>query len=579
MKTHLRITPALACAAALALSQFALAAPPANDGPRTTDHGQPNIVIILIDDMGFSDLQCYGGDVPTPNINRMADEGVRFTQFYNCARCSPSRACLLTGLYPHQAGMGFLDNKVVEGSKGTQGRLREDCVTMAEVLDDAGYFTFMTGKWHMGHMHGTPPHKRGFTRSLTAPIGELYFPDQQQRREVGLVLNGERHELDDPMFGKDWYGPDLITSWGLKFVDEAIAEKKPFFYYLAHSSTHFPLQAPKEDIAKYRGKYKVDWDKLRAEHHQREIDMGLVDAKWPLTERPPGVSDWNKLSDEDKDRFDNIMAIYAAMVDRLDRSVGDLLAGLKERGVLDNTVVMLMCDNGGNAESGPRGRLEGDDPGGPKSVVFLGQSWATVANTPFRRYKHFTHEGGIATPLIVHWPKGIDADRNGKLEKQPGHLVDLMPTVVELTGAKYPTKHNGHDIQPMEGVSLVPSFAGNDIHRTKPIYWEHEGNRALRDGKWKLVMKYKGPWELYDMEADRTEQHNVIDQNSDLAKKLIADWEAWAKRSDVNQWEGPARNDFGNEINRPANQTDGPKDPSRDKPQNGPGAKKRRKAA
>jgi arylsulfatase len=274
------------------------------------------------------------------------------------------------------------------------------------------------------------------------------------------------------------------------------------------------------------------------------------------------------------------MAIDAAMIDRLDRSVGNLLEGLKQRGVLDDTVVMLMCDNGGNAESGPRGRLEGDDPGGPKSTVFLGQSWATVANTPFWRYKHFTHEGGISTPLIVRWPTGIDAARNGRLEHQSGHIVDLMPTVVELTGAKYPKEYNGHGIQAMEGTSLVPAFAGDDIHREKPIYWEHEGNRALRDGKWKLVMKYKGPWELYDMKADRTERHNVIDKEPDVAKKLIADWEAWAKRADVNQWEGPARNDFGNEINRPADQTDGIKDPSREENKNKSGAaRKKRKAA
>ena len=190
---------------------------------------------------------------------------------------------------------------------------------------------------------------------------------------------------------------------------------------------------PQEDIARYRGKYMVGWDKLREARHKRQIEMGLVDPKWPLTPRPPDVPDWNTLSDADKDRFDNIMAIYAAMIDRLDRSVGTLVDGLKERGVLDNTVIMLMCDNGGNAESGPRGRLEGDEPGGPKSTVYLGQCWATLANTPFWRYKHFTHEGGISTPLIVHWPAGIAAERNGKLEPQPGHLVDIMPTVVELT--------------------------------------------------------------------------------------------------------------------------------------------------
>jgi arylsulfatase A-like enzyme len=550
--TNLRFSPALACAAALILYTCAYAAPAS-----TTD--RPNVVVILIDDMGFADLGCYGGEVPTPNIDKMADEGVRFTQFYNTARCSTSRAALLTGLYPHQAGMGYLENLVVSGSKGTTGHLSDDCVTMAEVLDAAGYLTIMTGKWHLGEDRGTPPWQRGFARSLSANIGELYFPNQQQKRENGIRLNGKRFELDDPKFGKDWYGPDLITEWGLKFIDEAIAENKPFFYYLPHCATHFPLQVPQEDIERYRGKYKVDWDKLREARHKRQIEMGLVDAKWPLAEHPPGVPDWNSLSDEEKDHFDHIMAIDAAMIDRLDRSVGILIDGLTKRGVLDNTIVMLMCDNGGNAESGPRGRLEGDQPGGPKSVVFLGQSWATVANTPFRRYKHFTHEGGISTPLIVHWPAGIDQARNGKLEPQPGHLVDLMPTVVEVTGATYPKHYKGHAIEPIEGTSLVPAFAGKPLDRQQPIFFAHEGNRAIRDGKWKLVMKFKGAWELYDIEADRTEQHDLITKEPQVAIRLAKEWNAWAERADVDAWEGPVRNDFGNEINRPANQTDGQK--------------------
>jgi arylsulfatase A-like enzyme len=532
----------LACVAISASHALKLAAAP------TT---RPNVVVILIDDMGFSDLQCYGGEVPTPNINKLAAEGVRFTQFYNTARCSPSRAALLTGLYPHQAGMGFLDNMVVEGSKGTTGKLNENCVTMAEVLKEAGYFTMMTGKWHLGHMHGTPPHQRGFMRSLAAPIGELYFPNQKQRRKEGLVLNGERHELDDPIFGKNWYGPDLVTEWGLKFIDESIAAKKPFFYYLPHSAVHFPLQVPKADFDRYKGKYKVDWQKLREARHERQIEMGLVDAKWPLTPLPPDVFDWNTLSDKEKEHFDNTMSVYAAMIDHLDHTVGKLVAGLKQRGVLDNTAIFLMSDNGGNAESGPRGVLIGQRPGGPQSTVFIGQCWATLANTPFWRYKHFTHEGGVSSPFIVHWPAGIDPQRNGKLESQPGHLVDIMPTVCEITGTQYPTEYHGHTIQPEEGISLLPAIGGKPLDRKAPIYFAHEGNRALRESKWKLVMKYKGPWELYDMEADRTERHNLIDAKPDLAKKLIAEWEAWAERANVDPWTGPARNDWGAEIDKP----------------------------
>jgi arylsulfatase A-like enzyme len=511
---------------------------------------RPNIVVVLIDDMGWSDLGCYGSEVPTPNVDALASGGVRFTQFYNTARCSPTRASLLTGLYPHQAGMGYLDSLAIKDSRGTHGRLSDECVTMAEVLGDAGYFTIMTGKWHMGQHRGSPPWKRGFERSLSSQVGELYFPDQARQREPGVRLNGERLDLDDPRLGEDWYGPDLITEWGLKFIDEAIAADEPFFYYLPHSSVHFPLMVPQQDIDRYRGKYQVGWDKLREIRHQRQIDMGLVDPKWPLAPLPPDVPPWDSLSDEDKDRFDHLMAIYAAMIERLDRSIGALAAGLKERGVLDNTLIVVLCDNGGNAESGPRGRLEGDAPGDPQSVVFLGQCWATLANTPFRRYKHFTHEGGISTPLIAHWPAGIDAARHGQLERQPSHLIDLMPTFVELAAAEYPTQRNGHTIKPMEGVSLLPALAGKPLNREQPIYFAHEGNRGLRSGKWKIVMKYKGPWELYDIEADRTEQNNLVDEHPELAKKLIADWETWAERSDVDPWVGPARHDSGEPVSK-----------------------------
>ncbi|HEY3392852.1 MAG TPA: arylsulfatase [Lacipirellulaceae bacterium] len=519
---------------------------------------RPNILVILLDDMGWSDFGCYGSEIPTPHIDALAAGGLRFTQFYNTARCSPTRASLLTGLYPHQAGMGHLDNTIHENSKGTQGRLRDDCVTMAEVLGGAGYFTIMTGKWHLGQNNGTPPWSRGFMRSLNSAIGETYFPNQKQRREHGLHLNGKRYELDDPLFGKNWYGPDLLTEWGLKFVDEAKASKKPFFWYLAHSSLHFPLMAPQEDIDRYRGKYLAGWDELRRERHRRQIEMGLVDSNWRLADRPPDVPAWDSLSRTEKDRFDHIMAIYAAMLDRVDRSIAALVDGLAQRGMLDNTLILIVADNGGNAESGPRGRLEGEQPGGPQSVVFLGQPWATLANTPFRRYKHFTHEGGIATPLVAHWPGGIPKERNGKLEHQPGHLIDIMPTAVAVSSASYPNEFNGHEIQPMEGVSLLPAFAGQPLVRKEPIFWEHEGNRAVRDGKWKLVMKLRGQWELYDTQVDRTESRDLIEDQPELAKELIAKWEAWAERSDVDEWPGPAPNDWGEEPRQPKREVGAP---------------------
>lgn len=504
---------------------------------------RPNLVIFLVDDMGWADVGCYGSEIPTPHIDALAKEGVRFTQFYNTARCSPTRASIMTGLYPHQAGMGHLDNEVHEGTRGTQGRLRDDCVTMAEVLNDAGYFTAMVGKWHLGQQHGTTPWGRGFTRSLNSPAGGIYFPQQNNRSE--LFLNGEKKRKDDPMFGESWYSVGLWTDWGLKFADEANDAKKPFFLYVAQCAPHFPLMAPQKSIDKYRGNYKEGWDKLREARHERQIEMGLVDAAWPLSARPDEVPAWDSLSAEEQDRYDHMMAIYAAMIDRIDSNVGKLVAHLKERGVLDNTLILFLSDNGGNAESGPMGRFEGKRPGSSGSTVFLGQSWATLANTPFRRYKHFTHEGGISTPLIAHWPAGIPRERNGKLEPQPGHLIDLMATVVDITGAKYPTEYKGNKIQPMEGVSLMPAFAGKPLERKNPIYFEHEGNRAIRNGKWKLVMKLTGPWELYDIEADRTEQHDLMKVKPEMATKLAADWDAWAERADVDPWPGPARDNAG----------------------------------
>ena len=517
-----------------ALSNCAIAAqPPA----------RPNIVIFLVDDMGWSDIGRYGSEIPTPHIDALAKSGVQFTQFYNTARCSPTRASLLTGLYPHQAGLGHLDNEVHEGTKGTQGRLRDDCVTIAEVLNEAGYFTAMTGKWHLGQQHGTPPWKRGFTRSLNSPAGGIYFPDQKYRPD--LFLNGKKYRKDDQIFGNEWYSTGLWTDWGLTFADEAMDAKKPFFLYIAQCAPHFPLMAPQKTIAKYRDKYKQGWDKLREARHQRQIEMGLVDPTWPLSRRPAEVPAWDSLTPKDQDRFDHMMAIYAAMIDRIDFNVGKLVSHLNERGVLENTLILFLSDNGGNAESGPNGRYEGKRPGGPASTVFLGQCWATMANTPFRRYKHFTHEGGISTPLIAHWPAGIPPERHGKLESQPGHVVDVMATVIEITGAKYPAEYNGSKIQPMEGISLMPAFAGKPLVRKEPIYFAHEGNRGIRSGKWKLVMKYKGPWELYNIEADRTEQQDLANEHPELVNKLSAEWKAWAARADVDPWTGPNRDNSG----------------------------------
>ncbi len=500
---------------------------------------QPNLIVILVDDMGWSDLGCYGSEIPTPNLDALAKNGLRFTQFYNTARCCPTRASLLTGLYPHQAGVGHMvaphkgaDGQVLEGYAG---RLNDRCVTMAEVLRPAGYFTAMTGKWHVGQNQGVVPWERGFERSLNAPAGGFYYPEAQKAK---LFLNGAEIANDDPRLPKNWYSTDLWTEFGIRFIDEALAAKKPFFLYLAHNAPHFPLQAPAADITKFRHSiYTNGWDKLREARYARQKQMGLIDPAWPMSPRPPEVAAWAEVSAEERERFDQIMAIYAACVWHMDKSIGDLTAALKTRGVLENTLILFLSDNGGNAESGVRGRLEGANPGTVGSTVFCGQSWATLENTPFRRYKHFNHEGGIATPLIAHWPAGIQA--KGELRSQPGHLVDIMATVADVGSAKYPAEFKGKSIPPMEGRSLAPAFAGKPIERDG-LFWEHEGNAAVRAGDWKLVRKGgQGTWELYDLKADRTELHDLASAQPAKVKELAAQWEAWAKRAHV--LPGPAQ--------------------------------------
>lgn len=502
--------------------------------------------------MGFSDLGCYGSEILTPNIDSLAKGGVRFTQFYNTARCSTTRASLMTGLYPHQAGMGFLDGLRLPESKGTHAKLADRCVTMAEVLGTAGYHTSIVGKWHLGQQNGTPPWERGFQRTATTQFGELYFPKERSKEECKFVyLDGRKVPSDSPELGQgEWYSTFMFTDWALKFLDDAKASGKPFFQYFAHGAPHFPLKAPADVIAKYRGKYKNGWDKLREARHAKQIELGIVDPKWPLSPRPADVPAWDSLSAEDQDRYDNMMAIYAAMLDCIDQSVGRMIAGLKERGMFDNTLIFFLSDNGGNAEGGPRGITNGEVLGSADSNVFLGMTWATLNNTPFRRYKHFTHEGGISTPLIAHWPAGIDASRNGKLESQPGHLIDIMATACDVSGALYPAEFKGHRILPKEGISLMPAIKGEPLHRVKPIFWMHEGNRAVRAGEWKLVMKFKGEWELYNIDEDRTEQRNLIKDRPAIAGLLKQMWENWAATSFVDEWIGDVRNDWGEETGK-----------------------------
>ncbi len=491
---------------------------------------KPNIIVILVDDMGYSDIGCYGGEIPTPNLDALAAGGLRFTQFYNTGRCCPTRASLLTGLYPHQAGVGHMTDD--KGVPGYAGRLNDSCVTLAEVLKPAGYFTAMSGKWHVGQNLGVTPWGRGFDRSLNAAAGGFYFPESDRAK---LFLNGEAIENHDPRLPQGWYSTDLWTTFGLKFIDEALAEKKPFYLHLCHNAPHFPLQATAEDIAKFRNQYKAGWGVVRDRRYARMIELGIIDPKWAKSPRPQDVRPWSQLNEEEKDRFDHLMAVYAATVWRMDKAVGDLVAGLKQRGVFENTLILFMSDNGGNAEAGPNGRTNGD-PTKSDSDWFCGESWAFPQNTPFRLYKHYNHEGGISTPLIAHWPAGIAA-RN-ELRHQPGHLIDVMATCVEVGGAEYPKTFNGKPIQPMEGQSLLPVFKSKEL-APRTLYWEHEGNAAVRVGDMKLVRKgLESAWELYDMQTDRTELNDLAPSQPEKVKELSELWEAWATRANVKPYPG-----------------------------------------
>jgi arylsulfatase A-like enzyme len=508
----------------LCLTAMALASAPASAMAKAAN---PNIILIMVDDMGFSDIGCYGGEIPTPNLDRLAAGGVKFTQFYNTGRCCPTRAALLTGLYSHQAGMGWMTTDFGPEYPGFRGRLLEDRITIAEALKPAGYFTAMTGKWHLGQ--GPKPPAERFDRSLQAMAGGFFYPGPDAR----LVLNGKRLGPNPPELPRKWYSTDLWTDFGLRFIDEALAEQKPFFLYLAHNAPHFPLQADPEDIARFRGKYKAGWDALSAARYNKQVELGLIDKTWKPASRPEAVPAWDTLSEADKDYFDKLMAIYAACVWRMDRSIGALVEGLKQRGVFDDTLILFLSDNGGNAEGGVRGIARGPgEPGSANSTVFCGESWAWMQNTPFRKFKHYNHEGGIATPLIAHWPKGIKA--RGEWRQEPAHLIDIFPTFMDVAGVRPGRKDRA---LPLEGISLRAAFEGKPLRRAQPIFFEHEGNAAVRDGEWKIGrLGYNADWELYNMKSDRTEQRNLARAHPEKVKALAAKWDAWAVRANVKPW-------------------------------------------
>ena len=511
--------------------------------PALAAQPRPNIVLIMADDMGYSDLGCYGSEIRTPNLNRMAREGIRFTHFHNTARCCPTRSCLMTGLYSHQTGLGHMIEDA--GYPGYRGEISRNCVTMAEVLRPAGYHTLMAGKWHLtfttpGHEYDWP-RQRGFERffGTIAGAGNYFDPVTLQRDNQALHA------------GKDFYYTDAIGSQAAAYIDEYAGKPEPFFLYTAFTSPHWPLQALEPDIDRYRNRYHAGWDALRAERYARMVEMGIIDKRWKLTPRDSQVPAWEDAPDKEWEA--RRMAVYAAQVDRMDQNIGKIFAKLKQKGADKNTLVLFLSDNGGCAEvlgpnsaaytprTTPDGRpvRVGNDPkimpGGADTFQSYARPWANASNTPFRLYKHWVHEGGTSTPLIAWWPEGIR--HPDSWNRQPGHLIDLMATFADVGRAEYPRTYEGHSIVPAAGISLAPSFEGKPRKEHDAIYWEHEGNRAVLEGSWKLVSRYPDQWELYDLDADRSEINNLIAEHADVAKRLAAKYEAWAARSNVLPWE------------------------------------------
>jgi arylsulfatase len=493
------------------------------------DAPRPNIVVILVDDMGYSDIGCYGSEIETPHIDRLASNGVRFTQFYNYGRCCPTRAALLTGLHPHQVGIGHMTEPPGGplGFEGAyQGYLNENCVTLAQVLKSSGYRTLMTGKWHVGyHKKSTWPLQRGFDRFYGCIAGACnYF-----RPDGDRGISDGNQQIDVP---EGFYTTDAFTDKAIEFISDANKKDKdqPFFLYLAHNAPHWPLNAKWDDYQKYKGKYVDGWEALMRTRLAKQKQLGL----FPNDIKPaPHVGPkWESLSEKKRTDMDAIMAAYAGCIDAIDQNVGKLTQHLEEIGELDNTIIFFLSDNGACQEGGTLGNGNEEmirNPPAGTAGVRQGLAWANASNTPFRLYKHFVHEGGAATPMIAHWPAGIPESRRGKFIRQHAYLPDFMPTCIELAGAKYPD-----DKPATAGKSFVPVLSGStDLVHSEPIYWEHEGNAAMRWGDWKLVREYKKPWELYRIDKDRTELNNLASTASEQRTKMIAMWESWATEKEV----------------------------------------------
>lgn len=509
---------------------------------------RPNIVIVLADDMGFSDIGCYGGEIKTPNLDSLGRRGVRLSQFYNTARCSPSRASLLTGLHPHQTGIGILTND--NSPRGYPGTINRRCATLAETLGHAGYATCLSGKWHLAVDMKSPndcwPTRRGFDRffGTLAGCGSFYKPGTLKRQEEDASS-----EAEDPSF----FYTDAIANEGAKFIRDQASTRRPFFLYAAFTAPHWPLHAPPEDIEACNGRYEEGWDSLREKRMARLIREGVLPADTTMSGRDPTQPHWDDVPNKAWET--RRMQVYAAQVERMDKGIGRILEALKETDALDDTLFIFLSDNGASAEADlerlahrtdicPPATRDGRTvrvgnspeilPGSEDTYASYGQAWANLSNTPFRFYKRWTHEGGIATPLIAHWPNGTL--KNGHVVDLPCQLVDIVPTILDAVGASYPPSNLPEPVLPLEGRSVLPALRGEEMD-PRPLFWEHVGNAAIRTGHWKLVREQSKDWELYDLKEDRCELRDLAKQHPEIVADLATRWSEWAVRVGVIPWE------------------------------------------
>ncbi len=485
---------------------------------------RPNIILIMADDMGWSDIGCYGAvHIQTPNIDRIAAEGMLFTQFYNNAKCTTTRASLLTGLYPRNGGRGI-------------ELISDQMITLGEGMRLAGYATGLSGKWHNGSGEGTRPFERGFDEAYGLWDGccNFFNPNQPDPKFKGGKTRKFGHNLEFiTEFPDDFFTTDAFTDHAIATIRENVAAGKPFLHYLPYTAPHYPLHAKPEDIAKYQGKFAEGWDVLREQRRARQIEMGLIDPEtWPLTEPEPARKPWEEAKHIDEAWQNLRMETYAAMVDNMDQNIGRVLDLLDELEIADNTLIMFLSDNGSCAET-PGGNDPEQVPGPAPFYSHVGPGWAYAQNTPLRRYKSSCHEGGVATPFVVRWPAQIQAGSRSDLV---GHIIDFLPTFLDLGGASYPETHEGKPLLPVEGKSLRPIFENRpeDRETHEALFWNWSGTRAMRQGDWKITWDKKAKvWELYDLAQDRTETQDLAAEHPERLAAMAKAWGEWADRTGV----------------------------------------------